>query len=249
VHRALELLIGVGNAASYVLSRLGYPGDGFIAARLGHEAGQRLGDPVSQSVADFALAHAVGGGGGAYRRMLTIADRATRRLSAVPDSPASLEARGMMTLTAATGHLGVGDEARARDALAEAQALAELTGEVGGWSLFGPANAKFWQIQLEVDTGNPGRAVEVARTVRPEAVPSPSRQVAFHLDLARALAQLRGRQREATRALLTAERIAPQRTRSAPAAVETARELAESARRAAVGTDLRGFCERAGVAL
>ncbi|MFI5955796.1 helix-turn-helix domain-containing protein [Cryptosporangium sp. NPDC051539] len=247
--RALSLLIGVGNAAAYTLSRLGYPGDGYVAARIGHEAGQHLGDPVSRGVADFALAHAVGGGGGAYRRMLTIADRATGRLSAVKDTPDSLETRGMLTLTAATGHLGVGDVTRARDALAEAKQIAGVTGERGGWSHFGPTNASFWEVALEVDMGNPGRAVEIARTVQPSAVDSPSRQVAFHLDVARALTSLRGRHHEATRQLLTAERLAPQRTRSAPHARETARELAETAKKAAVGPDLRGFCERAGVAV
>jgi hypothetical protein len=48
--------------------------------------------------------------------------------------------------------------------------------------------------------------------------------------------------------LLTAERMAPQRMRNCPMVTETARALLERARRNATGAELRGFCERLGVA-
>ncbi|HEV2088656.1 MAG TPA: hypothetical protein VGR21_10120, partial [Cryptosporangiaceae bacterium] len=245
--RALELLVHACNAAAFVLARLGHPGDGFVAARLGHEAGHQLDDPVLQGVADFAFAHAAGGGGGAYRRMLSVAEKASDRLAGRLAQVPALEAYGMHQLTAASACLGVSDEERAREHLAEARSAAERTGELRGWSFFGPTNVGFWQTSMEVDTGNYGRAVEIARTIHPNTVESPSRHVAFYIDLARALAKARGRQPEAVRVLLTAERIAPQRARSATQAREVARHLLNSARREAGGSQLRGLCERMGV--
>jgi len=245
--RALELLVHATNTAAFTLSRLGYPGDGYVAARLGHEAGRHLDDPIWQGIADFAYAHAAGGGGGAFRRMLTIADRACDRLAGKLGDVAALETYGMLRLTAASACLGLHDEARCREHLADAERIAARTGQLAGWSWFGPTNVGFWRVTMEVDTGNPGTAVEVANSLRPQEVDSPSRHVAFYIDLARALAHLRGKQRESVRALLAAERMAPQRTRSAPQARETARQLLDAARRQAGGSALRGLCERMGV--
>ena len=56
------------------------------------------------------------------------------------------------------------------------------------------------------------------------------------------------RDREAIRMLITAERLGPQRVRNSPEAIECARTLLERSRRAAAGAELRGLCERMGVA-
>lgn len=84
-----------------------------------------------------------------------------------------------------------------------------------------------------------------ARTTQPGTVPKVSRQAAFYLDTARALAHVR-KDTEALRMLLTTERLAPQRMR-APLVRETARGLLERARRGTGWTELRGLCERLGV--
>lgn len=70
------------------------------------------------------------------------------------------------------------------------------------------------------------------------------RTVCLYTDLARALTDVR-RDDEAVRMLMTAERVAPQHTRSSAAARETARVLLHKARRASV---IQGLCERMGVA-
>ena len=132
---------------------------------------------------------------------------------------------------------------------AEAARLAERTGETTTFDMyFGPTNVNFWKIATEVDTGDPGHAVQISRDTNPTALAVPGRQAMFSLDTGRALAHVR-RDREAVRCLLTAERIGPQLVRSSPYPTETARELWDRARRTAGSSELRGLCERLRVPL
>ena len=134
------------------------------------------------------------------------------------------------------------------DSRAWAAAAAELaarTGETTTMGMyFGPANVGIWRIGIETDGGDPGRAVAIAGTTRIAAIPAGFRQVFFYADTARALARTRGRDREAIRYLLTAERIAPQHLHTSALAQETTRALLDRSRRQAGGTELRGLCER-----
>ncbi|BCJ59778.1 hypothetical protein Jiend_32000 [Micromonospora endophytica] len=66
------------------------------------------------------------------------------------------------------------------------------------------------------------------------------RQVYFWLDLGRA-AEAVGRDRDAVRMLLAAERVGPQHARSSVSARETARSLL---RKGAASPELRGLCKR-----
>jgi hypothetical protein len=68
--------------------------------------------------------------------------------------------------------------------------------------------------------------------------------VFFYADAARAYSRLRGRDRDAIRYLLIAERLAPQHVHTSALARETTRALLERSRRQAGGTELRGLCER-----
>jgi hypothetical protein len=130
----------------------------------------------------------------------------------------------------------------------EAAALARRTGETTTMSMyFGPTNVDIWRIGIEVDGGDPGRAADIARGADPAAIPAGFRQVFYYADTARALARLRGRDREAVRFLLTAERIAPQHVHTSAVVREATRALLERSRRQAGGTELRGLCERMGV--
>jgi hypothetical protein len=138
------------------------------------------------------------------------------------------------------------DEARAH--AAEADRLAGVTGETTVWAMgFGPTNVGIWRVGLEVDAGDPQEAAHIAQGVQPGVLQWPSREAAYWLDLSRALTDLR-RDDAAVRALLTAERIAPQLTRSSVAARESARFLLHRARQAAGGPELRGLAERLHVA-
>jgi len=99
---------------------------------------------------------------------------------------------------------------------------------------------------METDGGDPERAIALARDVNPSAVPSPSRQAAFYLDTARALARADS-DRQALRMIVAAERIAPQKVHSAPLVAELVRLLLHRAQTRAVDAELRGICERIGL--
>ncbi|MEV6494113.1 hypothetical protein AB0M20_36645 [Actinoplanes sp. NPDC051633] len=101
-----------------------------------------------------------------------------------------------------------------------------------------------WRIGIEADGGDPGEAVHIARGTNPAVIEAGCRQVFFYADAARAMAQLRNRDREAIRYLLTAERVAPQHVHNSPMSRETTRALLERSRRNAGGAELRGLCER-----
>ncbi|HEX8931122.1 MAG TPA: hypothetical protein VGA45_19590 [Actinomycetota bacterium] len=132
---------------------------------------------------------------------------------------------------------------------AEAAALAGRTGETTTFGLFfGPTNVGIWRIGIETDGGDPGRAAALARDTDPSPVPAGFRQVFYYADTARALARLRGRDRDAIRFLLIAERLAPQHVHTSAVVRETTRALLERSRRQAGGTELRGLCERLSVA-
>jgi transcriptional regulator with XRE-family HTH domain len=245
--RALSLLAYLTHATALVLRDLGYPTDSWIAAERCREVAEDLEDPAALGVAGFTRAIAAMGCTG-HRRAAGLAVRAGEAIDADLGAQDALEVAGMLHLCSALSLTGIkeGDEAAVR--LDEAQQLAERTGETTAWDLFfGPTNVAFWRVSLGVDAGDPGEAVDVALHTNPARLSaSPGRQVSFYTDTARGLARLR-RDAEATRYLLTAERIAPQRVRSAPLVQETARGLLERAKREVTRSELAGLCERMGV--
>jgi hypothetical protein len=156
---------------------------------------------------------------------------------------------GSLQLVAAYASRGLKRTDDSRTWAAEAADLAGRTGETDTMSLFfGPTNVGIWRIGIEADGGDPGRAVEIARTTNPAVIPGGFRQVFYYTDAARAYARLRGRDREAVRFLLTAERLAPQHVHTSAMAQETTRALLERSQRQAGGAELRGLCRRMQVA-
>jgi hypothetical protein len=153
---------------------------------------------------------------------------------------------GQLQMLAAFAHLAQGHRDDVDTWAAESAKIAQRTGDVDTLGLnFGPTNINIWQISMEVDGGDPGRAVEIAQKTNPSVV-TPSRQAAFYSDTGRALARIR-KDREAIRYLLTAERLTPQRVRSSRLVQETARALLDRSQRHAGGSELRGLCERMGL--
>lgn len=244
--RAGELLLGVSRATTAMLTGLGYPGDAWLSAERGREVAGQLEDPVASVVAEVARALAATRCVG-YRRAATLTDRAIDAIQPHLGQQGALSVLGMLHMVSTLGAMG---QHRPEDAfahIAEAEAIATRTGETTAWAMwFGPTNVAVWRVGLEVDAGSNGKGAEIARTTQVGRLPL-SRQVTFHLDVARALAADRKGHDRAVRALLTAERLAPQHVRSSPSARETAHDLRESARRASVGSALRGLCERVGL--
>ncbi len=244
---ALRLMVRAQDVASFVVRFLGHPAAGVMAADRAQQAAEALGDPVMLGLAAYCRAHAAIGCG-LYERALRLADTAAEVLERYADAPDALPVRGQLLMTGALAATALGDPAGAAARAEEAQQLATHTGETDAlWLSFGPTNLAFWQIGIEADGGDPGRAVEIARGTDPRVIESASKQAAYYMDTGRALAAL-GRDAEAIRLLVTAERLAPQRVRHNPLAVETARILLERVQRNAAGTELLGLAERVGAA-
>jgi transcriptional regulator with XRE-family HTH domain len=244
-HReALRLLCDATSNASTVLRNLGYPADAWLAAERCRDAADAAGDPVLRGYAAYALARAATACG-SYQRGQTLAERAADDLGGHLNRPGGPEVLGSLHLVAALASRRRQRLDDSRDWLTEAAALARRTGQTNTMGMFfGPTNVDIWQMSIEVDDGDPAQVVEIARRTDPAAIPAGIRQVFYYADTARALARIGGRDREAIRFLLTAERIAPQHVRTSAELAETTRVLLDRSRRQAGGTELRGLSER-----
>ena len=216
-----------------------------MAAERCRQIAEHLAEPVPLAVADWTRADAAIAGG-SFRRALTLTTRAANDLETSMDHPTAPEVMGMLHLSSS---LSVLASRRTDDAVAHlsaARRIADRAGETTSWEMsFGPSNVGIWQMGFEVSAGEPGRAVELARLVDTDNIPSKGRQATFYLHLGRALTDLTGHDDAALRTLLVAERRAPQLVRSSVMARETARVLLHRAMR---GSPLYGLCERLGVA-
>jgi len=245
---ALRSLVDAAFVASSTVRHLGHPAEAWLAAERCRTAAEILEDPVLIGLAAVAHVQAAGGAG-SYGRSLSAATRAAGNLQGHTDAPGSLEVMGTLQLASANACRALKRPDDSGTWVTEAAELAQRTGDTTTlWLWFGPTNVNLWRISMEVDGGDPGRAVRIARSTNPAAIPAHMRQVAFHTDTARALAHTR-QDREAVRHLLVAERAAPQYVHSSGLVRETTRGLLERAQRQAAGGELRGLCERMGLSV
>jgi transcriptional regulator with XRE-family HTH domain len=241
---ALRLLCDVTFIASSIVRNLGHPAEAWLAGERCRDAAEATEDPVRLGYAAHARASAASACG-SFDRSRTLASRAVDELQPYVSMPGGPEMLGSLLLVCAYASRGLKRLDDSREWAGEAAALAGRTGETGTLGLFfGPTNVNIWRIGIEVDGGDPARAVDIARSTNPATIAAGFRQVFYYADAARALARLRGRDREAIRYLLTAERLAPQHVHTSPLAQETTRALLERSRRQAGGAELRGLGER-----
>jgi transcriptional regulator with XRE-family HTH domain len=241
---ALRLLCTVTFISSSVLRNLGHPAEAWLGAERCRDAAEALDDPVLRAYAAYSRAGAAGACG-SHQRGVTLAERAIDELSPRLALPGGIEVLGSLQLVCALASAGRRrlDDSRAWSA--EAAKIAGRTGETTTMGLFfGPTNVDIWRISIEVNLGDPGRSLGLARSTTPAPVPAGFRQVFYYADTARALALLRGKDREAVRLLLIAERIAPQHVHACAEIRETTRALLERS----PGPEVRGLGERMRVA-
>ena len=171
-----------------------------------------------------------------------------------PDAHALLGELHLISATSLTQDRQRPGNTRAEDVrghLAEAAKLAGRTGETRAWHLnFGPTNVGIHKVSLNTDLGLHGVAVTAGDGVHPETLAeAPGRQAAFHADLGRSLAHLRGREAQAVAALLTAEQTAPQRIHANAPVRNTVEFLIDRQLPAHAARDLRGLAHRIGLPL
>jgi tetratricopeptide (TPR) repeat protein len=156
----------------------------------------------------------------------------------------------MLHLSAALGSTVAADYDQANAHLQEAEKTARRRG-VGSKNFarqsFGTGNVAIWRTMIAVESGEGGRAAEIAGRVDPDALPaSRSRRAAWHIDIGRGMAMER-RDEDAIAAFRVARQLAPQRARANPWVREAVTDMYERARRDAVRKDLRGMAYWLGI--
>jgi hypothetical protein len=241
---ALRLLCEAAFLSSSLLRSLGYPADSWLAAERCRDVAMETQDQVLLGLAGFALACAALSCR-SHGRGLALAECAIAALDPHAAARGALELLGLLHLVCAAAGRVTGGADTGDSWAAEAARIARHTGETTTHALyFGPANANLWRLGTEVSAGEAGRALAIAATTDVAAVSVKSRLVFFHIDTARAYADVRGRDHDAVRHLLIAERIAPQHVHSCLPSQETMRALLDRPQRRADRSTLRGMCER-----
>jgi transcriptional regulator with XRE-family HTH domain len=243
-------------ACTLLLKNLGYTDLAFIAVTRAAEAIAELDDPVYSALSGFFHTHVLMSAG-SPTQALAQATAAANTLEAHlsrPDAHALLGELHLISATSLTQDRQRPGDTRAEEVrghLAEAANLAGRTGETRAWHLnFGPTNVGIHQVSLNTDLGLHGEAVNAGDGVHPEALEeAPGRQAAFYTDLGRSLAHLQGREAAAVAALLTAEKIAPQRIHANALVRSTVEFLTERRLPAHTARDLRGLAHRIGLPL
>ncbi|MGW4381243.1 XRE family transcriptional regulator [Kitasatospora sp. NPDC004531] len=128
----------------------------------------------------------------------------------VPES-ARLSTRADLYATAAYTAAKAGDRAYAHSLIREAADSAAAAGRTSGL-MDGVQGVALHEVSVHYELGDAGRAIELASTIVPTALPTVERQARFFIDVARAFDQW-NKPEQCYRALLAAEETAPQELR------------------------------------
>lgn len=155
--------------------------------------------------------------------------------------PGGIAQRGLLIQSAAYTVARSGDRAGMRQLTAEAAAIAAALH--GSAVALTPVTVQLHRISAENSTGDPSAALRAAAAIDPAQLPSVERTARYFTDVAVAWERW-GRRDECVRALLAAERHAPEETRSRPAVRSLIAGLLASGR---ITFELRSLAARAGV--
>lgn len=165
--------------------------------------------------------------------------------------PLARRGYGALHLSAALAEAQAGRKDLVLDHLTEAHREALTLGEPavpGGLSMsFGPTNVGLWRMATFLESGEYEKVVDIAKGIRPQALPHANRQSSYFLDLGRALSHIRGQDRQAIISLARAEAAAPQYVRGLPAARNVVNALIARAQKRAIADDLRRLATKLGL--
>lgn len=243
---ALRLLVDVCGVAALHLRDSGWADLAWIAADRADSAARVLDDEVWRGAATFYKAHCRTSAdqSRASRSVSTMADKIETGMG---DDRTAHEVYGMLRLSASLCSQVAGDRPGAVAHAEEAARTASRTGErAGSWQWFGPANVLTWRTLLAVEAGEPGRALDYASQVVPDALPSRARLASLAIDRARAYAML-DRTPEAVAELYRAEKVSIPRTHNNPLVRDMVAHLMPKVGRNATGRNLRALAWRMGI--
>jgi transcriptional regulator with XRE-family HTH domain len=236
--RALGLLAELYQVAAAMLVKAGDVGAGWVAADRAITVGERCGDRGLVMAAQYRMAHTF-----VHSSERSLALHVLRKTVGTGNELSNTSDPGLVSLTGACALLGAVMEARNGDAK-EARHFLAVAGRYAS-SLgsdrndydteFGPTNVALHQVAVEVELGNAGEALALARRVNAQGL-SLERRARYLIDLARAHAQ-RHDVRMALATLLEVEAIAPGEL----AELRLVRELLADLEHVAKGTQLRAL--------
>jgi transcriptional regulator with XRE-family HTH domain len=245
--RACGLLAESYQLAAILMLKLGESNAAWVAADRGILAAERAEDPLVVASGARILAYAfLGAGHFAKAKELTISAAGVLEPGLGTASPAHLSLYGALLLKGAMAAAYQGDPITSRALLNEAGSTASRLGADANhaFTAFGPTNVGVHRVSAAVALGDGGAALQHAKAVHPVQLPVVERRAQYLVDVARGHGQAGGDD-QALRALLTAERLAPEEVRYQPAARALVAELLHR-ERAGRKPELRALAERVG---
>ncbi|MFR9780724.1 helix-turn-helix domain-containing protein [Micromonospora sp. MS34] len=238
--------------ASTCLRHLGYRHLALNAARVAVAAAEGAEEPAWLAASRFAYAQSL-----PIEAAPLAARAADRSLAELQSAAADERVRqmlGQLHLSAALASTVSGRVDLARDHLAAAAGEAATLGDPpdgAGFNGcgFGPTNVVLWEMSIAAESGEPGRVIELSRTVRPQVLAASNRQMSYWVDLGRALAESGRRDPEALAAFVRAEQAAPVPFALNPLVQGAVVAMAQRAKQRAVPNDLRLLAGRMGINL
>jgi transcriptional regulator with XRE-family HTH domain len=214
----------------------------FLTRRLAQERDEA----TALAIAEFAAADVLLAGGALELGQAT--------LNSLTLPPVTSATAGLVGLVTACHAMAAALDRRYGEVAAPIDAAADLAERFGATSqadslgfLFGPVSAGCFRMWLALEANEPDHVVSIAQQVDPEQHPFPVNRAVYWVHCGRALAQLRGRQDEAVRALRTAEDLHPTLVRRHPMVRDAIATLLPGTRRNAIDTELRRMAHRAGL--
>lgn len=246
---AYAMLTDAYRAANSLSHKLGYNDLSMTATERMEWAANQSGDPLRLASAHFVKASTLGRIGATRQAMRLLTRSMADIESMIGSDPIAMAVYSTLHMKAGALAATMTDPDTSRMHLAEAARLAELFPEgVVYDTVVGATNVRFYQVGAEVDLGDAGRAVEIAKGTRlPKDMKAvgAERQTYFWLDTARAHLQA-GNPDLAIEALLESRTIAPEHFRSNPTVKVTVRSIADQQRR--TSDSLRSLANSAGIA-
>nr|BAP34720.1 transcriptional regulator [Streptomyces sp. ML694-90F3] len=170
---------------------------------------------------------------------LRVLGRAHQVLNQAEDagSVAALAVSGTLHLAAAISSAQARDHDAVKGSIAEAARIAEQIGRdvpAVYWSAFGITNVAHFTVASEIEMGNLGQATRTGKSLRFPVGHPRARVGRYHIEMARAFAQM-GKAPQAERHLHLAREAAPQQARYHPYVRDTIGVLVRRQRRAPEG--------------
>ncbi|MEU4541988.1 helix-turn-helix domain-containing protein [Nonomuraea dietziae] len=245
--RAFGLLSHAFSAADSMVYKLGYLDLFHVAVQRMTWAAEHADDAMLKPVSDVRRSMAFMATG-AWDGGLRLLDRTSRRLEdgQRTGNSTALSVYGTVQLRAAIlaarGNRSSAAWAYMQEANETAKRLQRDTNDYG--LFFGPSNVAIHDVAVAVELGDADEAIRRGATLTLAATVPAERASHHYIDLSRAWLWA-GKRDKALGCVLTAETIAPQRTRYHPMARETVGRLLDVQRR--IPENLRGVASRMGL--